>query len=254
MDELGIPSITQGQGAAQLINGSTGKSLAEGFVTIKTAGVRELGLKLMALAAKMGAPKALEGCVRKAAKHIEDGYRRRVSDVTGNLRKSVRTRVKYYPEDGGVIAIVGPLQTGAMGATAEQASGNHAWLVEFGTGMRRPGTRGRRTYVNVHQAINGKMSRHSSANDQQFANMSKGYYFLMGSKNEPTRQARQGRGYPHDFGVTDGQMHPITMHPGEEYEGMKPTHAMQNTISQEQQAVLSTLTATIKAELDRLSK
>lgn len=254
MNDLGVPGITQGEGAARLIGGSTGKSLAEGFVTIQTAGVREMGLKLMALAAKMGEPKTLEKCVTQAAKHIEDGYRRRVSDVTGNLRKSVRTRVKYYPQDGGVIAIVGPLQTGAMGATEDQASGNHAWLVEFGTGRRRPGTQGRRTYINVHQAINGKMSRHSSANDQQFANMSKGYYFLMGSKNEPTRQARQGRGYPHDFGSTGGRMHPITLHPGDEYKGMLPTHAMKNTIGQEQQAVLNTLTTTMKAALERLSK
>jgi hypothetical protein len=176
--------------------------------------------------------------------------------VTGNLRKSIRTRIKSYPEDGGVIAIVGPLQTGPMGANEKQASGNHAWLVEFGTGPRRPGTQGRRTYINVHQAINGKMSRHSSANDQQFASMSKGYYFLMGSKNEPTRQARRGRGGDHDF-YTDketGIQHPVTLHPGEEYGEMQGTHAMQNTINQEQQAVLSTLTATLKSTLERLSK
>lgn len=251
---MGIQGITQGEGAARLIDGSTGKSLAQGFVTVKTAGVRELALKLQALAAKMGEPAALGNCVKEAAKHIEKGYRSRVGDVTGNLRKSIRTRIKSYPEDGGVIAIVGPLQTGPMGANEKQASGNHAWLVEFGTGPRRPGTQGRRTYINVHQAINGKMSRHSSANDQQFANMSKGYYFLMGSKNEPTRQARQGSGYPHDFGSTDGRMHPITMHPGEEYGEMQGTNAMQNTINQEQQAVLSTLTATLKNTLDRLSK
>jgi len=254
MNDLGLPSITQGEGVARDIGGSTGKSLAQGFVTVKTAGIRELALKLQSLAAKMGEPAALGNCVKEAAKHIENGYRSRVADVTGNLRKSIRTRIKSYPEDGGVIAIVGPLQTGPMGANEKQASGNHAWLVEFGTGPRRPGTQGRRTYINVHQAINGKMSRHSSANDQQFASMSKGYYFLMGSKNEPTRQSRQGRGYPHDFGSTDGRMHPITMHPGEEYGEMQGTHAMQNTINQEQQAVLSTLTATLKRTLERLSK
>jgi hypothetical protein len=255
MNDLGLPSITQGEGVARDIGGSTGKSLAQGFVTVKTAGIRDLALKLQALAAKMGEPAALGNCVKEAAKHIENGYRSRVADVTGNLRKSIRTRIKSYPEDGGVIAIVGPLQTGPVGANDKQASGNHAWMVEFGTGRRRPGTQGRRTYINVHQAINGKMSRHSSANDQQFANMSKGYYFLMGSRDEPTRQARRGRGGNHDF-YTDkktGRQHPVTLHPGDEYGEMKPTNAMQNTITQEQQAVLSTLTAALKRNLERLS-
>jgi len=233
------------------MDGQTGKQLTNAFVTVKTAGIRELAEKLEMLGAKMGEPKALEDCVKKAGKHIQQGYRAKVNTVTGNLGKSVRIETKSY--DAAAVAVIGPWQSGASGATSSQASGNHAWLVEFGTDRRKPGTKGRRTYLNVHQMINGKMRRHSSANNTQFANMSKGYYFLMGSINEATRQAGMGKGYPHDFGVTDGRMHPVTLHPGETYGAMPAQHAMEKTIGEQQTAVFNTLRTAIQNSLDRLT-
>lgn len=244
--------ITQGQGSPRDFGGSSGKSLAEGFVTVKTAGIRELAEQLQAIAIKMGEPKALEDATKKAAEHIRKGYRAKVGNATGNLRKSVRIKTKTY--DAAAVAIVGPWQSGNAGSRDGAESGNHAWLVEFGTDRRKPGTKGRRTYLNVHQMINGKMRRHSSANNQQFANMSKGYYFLMGSINEATRQAGMGKGYPHDFGVTDGKMHPVTLHPGETYAPMPAKHAMQQTIDEQQGAVFNTLRAAIENTLARLTQ
>jgi len=244
--------ITQGQGSPRTFGGQTGKSLAEGFVTVKTAGIRELAEELQAIAAKMGEPKALEDAVKKAAEHIRRGYRAKVGNATGNLKKSVRIKTKTY--DAAAVAIVGPWQTGTGSATEKDGSGNHAWLVEWGTDRRKPGTKGRRTYLNVHQLINGKMRRHSSANNQQFANMSRGYYFLMGSIKEATRQARMGKGYPHDFGYTNGKMHPITLHPGDTYPAMPAKHAMQKTIDEQQGAVFNTLKAAIENTLARLTQ
>jgi hypothetical protein len=244
--------ITQGQGSPRSIGGSTGKSLAEGFVTVKTAGIREMAEKLEALAAQMGEPKALELAVKKAGQHIKRGYKAKIRDATGNLSKSVYIKTKTY--DAAAVAIVGPRQTGSGRGTEENGSGNAAWLFEFGSGTRKPGTKGRRTYINVHQMINGKMRRHSSANNQQFANMSKGYYFLMGSKYEEARQAAMGKGYPHDFGISGGKMHPITLHPGDTYARMPASHAMEKTISEQQGAVFDTLKAAIQANIDRLSK
>jgi hypothetical protein len=244
--------ITQGQGSPRTFGGSTGKSLAEGFVTIKTAGIRELAEELQMLAAKMGEPRALEAAVRKAAEHIKKGYQSKVRNVTGNLKKSVRIKTKTY--DAATVAIVGPWQSGTAGSREGAESGNAAWLVEFGSDRRKPGTKGRRTYVNVHQMINGKMRRHSSANDQQFANMSKGYYFLMGSINEATRQAGMGKGYPHDFGHTSGKMHPVTLHPGETYGAMPASHAMEKTIGEQQGAVFNTLKGAIENTLARLTQ
>jgi hypothetical protein len=244
--------ITQGQGSPRTFGGRTGKSLAEGFVTVKTAGIRELAEELQALAKGVSEEKTLEKCVRLAGRHIQSGYKAKIRNATGNLSKSVRIETKLY--DSAAVAIIGPWQSGSGGATEKDGSGNAAWLVEYGTDRRKPGTKGRRTYVNVHQMINGKMRRHSSANDKQFANMSKGYYFLMGSKYEETRQAGQGKGYPHDFGLTGGKMHPITLHPGEDYGAMPATHAMEKTISEQQGAVFSTLKAAIQANIDRLKK
>lgn len=244
--------ITQGQGSPRTFGGQTGKSLAEGFVTVKTAGIREMAERLEALAAQMGEPKALESAVKKAGEHIKRGYKAKIRNATGNLSKSVYIKTKTY--DAAAVAIVGPRQTGSGRGTEENGSGNAAWLFEFGSGTRKPGTKGRRTYINVHQMINGKMRRHSSANNQQFANMSKGYYFLMGSKYEEARQAAMGKGYPHDFGISGGKMHPITLHPGDTYARMPASHAMEKTISEQQGAVFDTLKAAIQANIDRLSK
>ena len=56
----------------------------------------------------------------------------------------------------------------------------------------------------------------------------------MGSKNEPTRQARMGKGYTHDFMVgEDGKMHPMTLGPGDTYGGMPALGLMKNTIASE---------------------
>lgn len=249
--------LTQGDGAARLYQGKTAKSLAEGFVTLQTVGIRELAEELERTAASFGKQANFTPIVKKAAKIIEDGYVARVGDVTGGLKKSMKTRTKVYPGQGGqgsaTVAITGPAQTGNVGSTEAQASGNHAWLLEFGSGPRRPGTRGRRTYVNVHQMINGKMRRHSSANDEQFRRMARGYYFLMGSINEPTRQARMGRGYPHDFGETGGKMHPITLHPGETYGAMPAKHPMERTITASQAAVFNTLKAAIENSMRKFT-
>lgn len=245
--------ITQGRGAPRDLGGATAKTLAQGFVTVKTAGIREIAEKLQRIGAVMGEPKALDAAVRLAAEHIRKGYRAKINNVTGNLKKSVRIQTKAY--EAAVVAIVGPWQSGSAGSREGAESGNAAWLYEFGTDKRRPGTKGRRTYLNVHQLINGKMRRHSSANNTQFANMSRGYYFLMGSKNEPTRQAKAGIGGDHDF-YTDsktGKQHPITLHPGEEYEPMPRHDAMSKTISEQQQAVFNTLKGAIENTLARLT-
>jgi len=245
-------SITQGYGRPTTFGGQTGKQLAEGFVTVRMDGVREMAERLQTLAARMGEPRALENAVKRASMHIQRSYQSKVGNVTGNLARSTRIKTKVY--DAATVAIVGPYQTGTAGSTDTQASGNHAWLKEFGSGPRKPGTKGRRTYINVHQMINGKMRRHSSANNTQFANMSRGYYFLMGSLDEPTRLARQGVGYPHDFGYSRGRQHPITLHPGDTYGAMPASHAMERSIAETKDAVLSTLTIAIQNTLDRISK
>lgn len=243
--------LTQGEGAARVLGGQTNNTIAQGFITLQTAGIRELAQALEDRAKRLGRSANFKPIVRKGAQIIAEGYAMRAGNVTGNLGKSVKIKVKEYGP--ATTAIVGPLQTGNKGATDKQASGNAAWIVEFGTGRRRPGTQGRRTYLNVHQSINGKMRRHSTQNNTQFANMSKGYYFLMGSKNEPTRQARSGIGYPHDFGFTDGRQHPITLHPGDTYAAMPARHPMERTINAEQQRVFNTLKSALENALESMS-
>lgn len=244
--------ISRGQGSPRTFDGGqTAKQLAEGFVSVKTAGAREVAEELRRLAESVGqdADRLLgDECV-KAAGVIGRKYKSKVGNVTGNLAKSVRIKRKTYPQDDAVIAVVGPWQSG-RGASQEGAeSGNHAWLVEFGTGRRKPGTKGRRTYLNVHKMINMKMKQAGSFNNDQFARMSKGYYFLMGSINEPTRQARAGSGYPHDFAFTNGRQHPFTVSPGETYGPMPAKHAMEQAIAESGSEALNVLINGIKRKM-----
>jgi len=233
--------------------GLTAKQIIEGFVSIKTAGARELAkeLELLALRAQRDPGQLRAKAVKKASEILVKGYRAKINNVTDNLYKSITTKTKQY--DGATVAITGPRVTGPVGADPEMGSGNHAFLVEFGTGPRKPGTQGRRTYVNVHQSINGKMKRAGTFNDVQFANMSRGYYFLMGSKRERTRQAKMGVGYPHDFGSdAPGEMHPITLRPGETIKPMPARHIMEKTISENSSAVLASLIANLRNYIEEI--
>lgn len=168
----------------------------------------------------------------KAGSPIKKEYKRLalLHDATGNLAKSTTHKTKKYPS-GNVAVIVGPKHTGSKGASEGQASGNHSWLVEFGSnGARKPDRRGKRkTYISVHKMVNRKMSLHAPYVDSdKFAKMMKGYYFLMSSWKRPTRQARAGKGYTHDF-LPGGGVY--TLHPGETYGAMPPLGLMKKTIT-----------------------
>lgn len=224
---------------------------ADAFVRIRMEG---LGPIVDTLENAVGVLKSGEltlPIVRRAAEPIRKRYKEKAKahDVTGNLYKSTKIKSKLYKASGVAVAIAGPEHTGTKGATGDVASGNHSWLVEFGSnGRRRPKTRGKRkTYINVHKLINKRFKLVARLEDsEKFENRSKGYYFIMSSEKEPTRQARKGSGYPHDFFMA--------LKPGETYGAMPPLKLMQNTISEKKSEVNSILRAgLIKAISDSLS-
>jgi len=249
-------AIEQGIGAPrEFDDGSTAVQQANQFVTVRTAGTRDLVKRLRELAAAASLPDILRKAVRKASEPIFDGYqdRAKLHEATGNLAASVTRKYKDYPE--GAVVIVGPRQTGPVGSTRDRRSGNHAWLVEFGTARRRPGTQGRRTYVNVHQMINRRMTKAGSFNNDQFASMGRGYYFLMGSIDEPSRQGGGKAGYSKDFMLgkdgKSGEQHPITLGPGDTIAEMKPMHLMQDTIMFNGSRCLQILRSALENEINR---
>lgn len=224
--------------------GSPSADRATGFLRITTRGVEEV-IKQIERAAGAVGERDLKSAVRDGMNIIAKAYRDRLpADVTGNLRKSVGRKTKVY-SSGVVAGIVGPRHrvSGKEWDVNEiKGAGNHSWLVEYGSKPRRPGTNSRRTYVNVHRRINGKMSRSSgSMTDTQFANASRGYYFIMSSYNEPTRKKNKGKGYPHDF--------LMTLHPGETYPGMPDQHPMERAIISSERRARGAIEATIKAKL-----
>jgi hypothetical protein len=128
-------SIEQGIGAPRELDGGlTGVELANQFITVNTAGVRDLVKRFQDLTNAATAPATLRRIVRKASDPIFNDYKDRAQtfEATGNLAASVTRKYVDYPE--GVVCVVGPRQTGPVGDSPERRSGNHAWLVEFGTG------------------------------------------------------------------------------------------------------------------------
>lgn len=237
--------------------GQTGRQIANAFVRIGMSGMDETLRKFYEIADSVSYAEKKEA-VRRASRPILDGYREKARQIeaTGNLYKSTKTLDRKYRNGDIAVAVTGPEQTGNAGATNKRASGNHAWLVEFGSKPRKPGSQNRRAYVNVHQSINGRMSRHSTDTDEQFSRRGAGYYFLMGSINEPTRQARMGRGYTHDFmrKPGDDKMRPMTLHPGETYGAMPGSHIMQRTIQQKAGQVRSILEGELIQLINRASR
>lgn len=246
---VGLPSITQNNPTPRDLGGSTALEQVGQFVTIRTSGVRELVDRLNSLVTTVEANETLRKIVRKASRIVMDEYREMAlrHEATGNLAKSVTVvRRSYNNGRGGKAAvdIIGPRQTGGTASQEGAESGNHAWLVEFGSGPRRPGTQGRRTYVNVHQSINGRMKLHpgKSMNDDQFKNAGRGYYFLMGS----LRERGPGSSYSRDFAGSgdrgDGRgQHPITLKPGETIAPMPALHIMRDVITDCSGDVLTSL-------------
>lgn len=210
-------------------------SRADAFVSVRLMGVGPMLDMLETLRGTFGRQADLEEILKKAAKPIATEYKSKAlaHDATGNLAKSVMVKTKTYTS-GTAVAIAGPKYTGGMGADPVSGSGNHAWLVEFGSnGDRRPSTRNRKTYIDVHKMINRKMTVVARLEDsEKFARRSRGYYFLMSSWRETTRQPRAGKGYTHDFlPAKNGKSRVFTLQPGETYGAMPGYHLMENTIS-----------------------
>lgn len=243
--------LSPGVGAPRTFDdGTTALERAGQFVSVRTAGVRELVQRLETLAGAASAPTAIKAACLQAAQPLESGYRARAREheATGNLAKSVQTIYRAY-ESGGV-AVVGPRQTGNGSSKPGVESGNHAWLVEFGTKDRKPGSRGRRAYINVHQMVNGKMSRAGSFNNRQFEQMGRGYYFLMGSADERGTGSRYSRDFAGPGPGGDGRrQHPITLGPGDTIKGMEPEHLMQDTIQANSRRVFSILKNALEKEI-----
>lgn len=248
-----------------LPRGGTAREAVESFITLRIGGVDDLIKSLEDAAARClrDPGNFLQKAAEAGLRPVQKSYRSKVNSVTGNLRKSFQIRRGKNKYEGVYIAVGGPTHvvSGDEWDVEERGAGNHAWLVEFGTQRRRPSTQNRRTYVNVHQKINGRFRRIGNRdggqvfNNEQFERMGRGYYFLMGSINEPTRRARRGSGYPHDF-VPDGNggTRPYPLQPGETYGRMPATHPMERAIGDSQQAVLSAVRASLTKFIDDLSR
>jgi hypothetical protein len=103
--------------------------------------------------------------------------------------------------------------------------------------------------------INRRMTKAGSFNNDQFASMGRGYYFLMGSQDEPSRQGGGKAGYSKDFMLgkdgKSGEQHPITLGPGDTIAEMKPMHLMQDTIMFNGSRCLQILRSALENEINR---
>ena len=242
-----------------LPSGQTGAQRASSFARVNVEGARELSQALLRAATGDGidAIGPLTAAAKKSAEQVAAAYKGNVSRVTGNLYRSVRVRAgkKKYPGIG--IAVVGPLHVVAKDDEwdlEKKGAGNHAWLAEFGTGPRRPATQNRRTYLRVHEKINGRFNRVPNGgrpfDNEQFERMGRGFYFLVGSKNVPQRAQGKGAFVPDGRGGT----RPYFLAPNETYPAMPAKHWMERSIQQSGPAALNSLLAALRKQIDGLSK
>lgn len=237
-----------------LEGGQTGVQRAAGFVTVQTSGARELARELLRASTRFGrdATKPLTDAAKAAMKPVMDRYRQkaRSNAVSGNLARSVRVQAGKKKYDGVGIAVGGPIHVVNSDEwdVEKKGAGNHAFLVEFGTGRRRPATQGRRTYLNVHEKINNSFRRvpngGNAFDNEQFERMGRGFYFIMGTKNNPHR--KQGAGYPHDF--------LMALAPGQTYGPMPARHWMEESIREGSGAALQSLLAALRQQIDKLQR
>ena len=237
-----------------LDGGQTGAQRAGQFVTVQTEGARELARDLLRAATRFDrdATKPLTEAAKAAMKPVMQRYiaKAQQNQVSGNLYRSVRVQEgkRKYPGTG--IAVGGPLHVVNADEwdVAKKGAGNHAFLVEFGTGRRRPATQGRRTYLNVHEKINNSFRRMPNAgrpfDNEQFERMGRGFYFIMGTKNNPNR--RQGAGYPHDF--------LMALAPGQTYGAMPARGWMEESIRDGSGAALQSLIAALKKQIESIQR
>lgn len=236
-----------------LENGQTGLERANSFIRMRTEGAQDVIEALLRLATRAGqdATRPLTDASKKAMRGVMAAYKANINKVTGNLQRSVRVQdgKKKYPGIG--IAVGGPVHVkeGKKWDILKKGAGNHAWLTEFGTSVRKPGSQGRKTLLYVHQRVNGKMKRLGGSNalfnNSQFEQMSRGYYFLMGSKNNPQRSSGPGAFVKKDGGGT----RPMTLGPNDTYGAMPASHAMEKAIQSSRSQATQTLIAEIKKHM-----
>lgn len=250
---MAIPIL--GTTPRDLGGGRTGAQAAGDFIRIRLEGEQELIASLLRAATRAGveATKPLNEACKAAMRKVMEQYKRGISDVTGNLRRSVQVRgIKGQRARGVGVAVGGPTHrvAGKEWDVEEKGAGNHAWLVEFGTGRRRPGTQGRRTPISVHQRINGRFRRQGDStqwvSNDEFDRLGRGNYFIMSSFREPTRQKRRGSGYPHDF--------IMALESGQTYGAMRPQSLMENAIRSASRPALNTLIEAIRGQIEKIAR
>lgn len=239
-------------------DGQTGSAIASDFIRIRLEGEEELIAALLRAAIRAGveAQKPLNEACKRALDPVMKRYKDSLPQVTGNLYRSVKIRgIRKQRARGVGAAIGGPThviggggKTGKEWDVEKKGAGNHAWLVEFGTGRRKAGTQGRRTPINVHQRINGRFRRIGDGTqwfrDDEFDRLGKGKYLIMSSWND--RPGFRGKGYPGEF--------IMALESGETYGAMKAGHYMENAIRSAQGEAQRTLIEAIRRQVDIIGR
>jgi hypothetical protein len=236
-----------------LPSGRTGAEVAGGFLDFKITGIEDLIQSLQRAADRcLKDPGGyLQKAIIEGMNEVRDTYRSKVNNITGNLRRATVTRPGKNKYEGVFIAVTGPRHavSGKEWDVEEKGAGNHAFLVEFGTGPRRPSTQNRRNYLNVHQKINNRFRPATNReggfvfDNEQFEKMGRGYYFLMGSINERHPARRTGRGA--FVKTSGGGTRPYFIAPGETYPAMPAQHIMERSIGLTRNSVMSSVRSSL---------
>lgn len=145
-------------------------------ITIKGPDLLELRNAFKQLPSNIAA-RVIGAGLKRAAKPGEDALKQLTpKGPTGNLRRSIKTKVKRYPRDGAAVAVVGYVKAGTGSSRSAQGGsvrkGNdrsfHQFWLEFGTSDRFFGTPADTPYARLGRGRRKIAKRLFGKNADQF--------------------------------------------------------------------------------------
>lgn len=215
-------------------------------VQVRVPTLKDLRAAMKGLPTRIAA-KHLGTALRKAAKPIEDALKKNTPvGPTGNLKRSITTKIKTYTRDGNAVAVVGYAAAGS--GKAKSAAGGrvqkgkdrafHQGLIEFGTKDRKINKPASQPYSRSSGKKEFRVKRQGGYIASSFNSLGP---FRLATKTG--LRVRTMPGYPRAFFFKSGQ--PITIR------GVTAQHPVRMSWMQSKAASQSALTEALNIQISK---
>jgi HK97 gp10 family phage protein len=215
-------------------------------VQVRVPSLQDLREALKGLPNRIAA-KHLGAALRKSAKYVETALKKNTPvGPTGNLKRSITTKIKTYPRDGNAVAVVGYMAAGS-GKSKSAAGGKvkkgkdrafHQGLIEFGTKDRKVNKPAAQPYQRVVGKKAFRVNRQGGYIASSFNTLGP---FRLAKKSG--LRVRTMPGYPNAFFFKSNQ--PITIR------GVTPQHPVRTSWMESKSAAQSALKEALNLQISK---